>query len=223
METGVEERVRGLAQPLWESAARPYGMALDFWLMAEQMVLEALTATARMHNTLVSSPAAATPQANVAELPQAAPVNRIRELAQCMWESAGRQYGMAQDFWLSAERHVLTLTRAAAAQSTTPEKGDTIAELMKLSPSLYLDYLRRMAYFSWETTGRSYGQAVDCWLQAERELLEKLMSVAAAGSTAPSSEPLQSAVEAPASAKPHPLDSATVTPASRVSPPAVVS
>ena len=111
MDKAVEENIRKLAQPLWESAARPYGMAMDFWLMAEQMVLELMTVTARMHDKATSAP----PLPLMDELPSAVPVGKVRELAECMWESAGRQYGMAQDYWLSAERHVLAMMRAAAA------------------------------------------------------------------------------------------------------------
>ena len=42
--------------PSGNSAARPYGMAMDFWLMAEQMVLEMMAATARMQDKATSAP-----------------------------------------------------------------------------------------------------------------------------------------------------------------------
>lgn len=38
---------------------------------------------------------------------------RIRELAYLLWESSGRQYGRALEYWLAAEREVLrTVERA---------------------------------------------------------------------------------------------------------------
>jgi hypothetical protein len=168
MDKVVEGKIRGLAQPLWESAARPYGMAMDFWLMAEQMVLEVASATARMQNKAVTLPE----MPRVEEPPTAVPVHKVRALAECMWESAGRQYGMAQDFWLAAERHVLAMLRASMP-STGSEASHT-RELAALSPSAYLDQIRVAAYHTWEAAGQRYGQALDYWLQAEREMLRAL-------------------------------------------------
>jgi DUF2934 family protein len=179
MEKAVEEHIRVLAQPLWESAARPYGMAMDFWLMAEQMVLEMMAATARMQDKAISPP----PLPPTGELPSAVPVAKVRALAECMWDSAGRQYGIAQDYWLSAERHVLTMMRAARALPPHEQAEPWAAELSTLEPSAYLQRIRLMAYHYWEEAGRRYGQALDCWLQAEREFLSML--VAAAKSNAP--------------------------------------
>jgi hypothetical protein len=54
---------------------------------------------------------------------------RIRELAYLMWESAGRQQGMAMEYWLKAESEVLSTLQAAAARmmpgfaSQTQEKS----------------------------------------------------------------------------------------------------
>jgi predicted flap endonuclease-1-like 5' DNA nuclease len=39
--------------------------------------------------------------------------DRIREVAYMMWESAGRQYGMAMEYWLEAEREVMKTTKSA--------------------------------------------------------------------------------------------------------------
>jgi hypothetical protein len=176
MDKSVEENIRNLAQPLWESAARPYGMAMDFWLMAEQMVLEMMAATARMQDKATSAP----PLPSSGDLPSAAPVGKVRELAECMWESAGRQYGMAQDYWLSAERHVLAMMRAA---TTLPMPGSLnskpwTVELLDSSPSAYLERIRTMAYQYWEAAGRGYGRALDYWLQAERNMLSMIAAEA---------------------------------------------
>jgi DUF2934 family protein len=201
MDKSVEENIRNLAQPLWESAARPYGMAMDFWLMAEQMVLEMMAATARMQDKATSAP----PLPSGDDLPSAAPVGKVRELAECMWESAGRQYGMAQDYWLSAERHVLAMMRAA---TTLPMPGSLnskawTAELLDSSPSAYLERIRSMAYHYWEAAGRGYGRTLDYWLQAERNMLSMMAAEAernarsAAGNDDASASPPASGSEEP--------------------------
>jgi hypothetical protein len=41
--------------------------------------------------------------------------SRINELAYLMWESAGRQPGMAMDYWLKAEQEILTTLQAATS------------------------------------------------------------------------------------------------------------
>lgn len=170
MDKAVEENIRDLATPLWESAARPYGMAMDFWLMAERMVLEMMAAAARLQDKALSPP----PPLQVGELPSAVPVAKVRALAECMWDSAGRQYGMAQDYWLSAERHVMAMIRAASALPSYGKHKPWATELSALEPAAYLQRIRLMAYDYWESAGRHYGQALDCWLHAERELLTML-------------------------------------------------
>ena len=171
----IEERVRNLAQPLWESAARPYGMAVDFWLMAEQMVLEMMSATARMQTIAAETPDL---PPDVAGVPLAAPVERVRALARCMWESASLQSDMSEQFWLSAERHVLTMLRAATACSTSGSSAPWIREVADLSPPAYLGRIRSLAYDYWQAAGEGYGHALDHWLQAERDMLVALAKVA---------------------------------------------
>jgi len=45
LDNDQEERIRELAYSLWQSAESPYWIALDYWLMAEQIVLEMTIAT----------------------------------------------------------------------------------------------------------------------------------------------------------------------------------
>lgn len=40
---------------------------------------------------------------------------RIRDLAYLMWESAGRQHGLAMQYWLAAEKEVLGIKRPPSA------------------------------------------------------------------------------------------------------------
>lgn len=48
---------------------------------------------------------------------------RIRDIAYLMWESAGRQQGLAMQYWLAAEKEVLGVmeaaTTAAGSKQTT--------------------------------------------------------------------------------------------------------
>lgn len=168
MDTQMEIRIRSLAHPLWESAARPYGMALDFWLMAEQMILEMLTASARLATTAAGE----TVLSAGADDRAAAPINRVQDLAHCMWDNAGRQYELALDCWLAAEKHAFALSRAAAVAREGAQ------ELAALPAPAYLDHIRRNAYLLWESAGRQYGNALDYWLQAERQVLNAVTEAA---------------------------------------------
>jgi len=52
--------------------------------------------------------------------------NSIREVAYLMWEAAGRQQGLAMDYWLAAERIVMETLNAATAAATgqmQPKRG----------------------------------------------------------------------------------------------------
>jgi hypothetical protein len=42
----------------------------------------------------------------------------------------------------------------------------------------YLEHIRRNAYLLWESAGRQYGNALDYWLQAERQVLAAVMETA---------------------------------------------
>lgn len=179
MHQTLEEQVRALARPLWESAARPFGMAMDFWLMAEQMVLEAMSATTRLQSAMLSEAPLPT-----AEDPVGAPVAQIRALAECMWDAAGRQYEMSQDFWLAAEKHVLAMVRATA----NGHGNASVQEICSLPPAAYLERIRISAYTMWEATGRQYGRAMEFWLAAERQALASLRASNAAEPKSPPDE-----------------------------------
>ena len=173
MDTQMEIRIRSLAHPLWESAAQPYGMALDFWLMAEQMILEMLTASARLATTAAGETMVSASGDDRA----AAPINWVQDLAHCMWENAGKQYDLALDCWLAAEKHAFALSRATAAAR------EGAKDLAALPAPAYLEHIRRNAYLLWESAGQQYGNALDYWLQAERQVLN-----AVAGAASPAAE-----------------------------------
>lgn len=204
MEQKVEDRIRQLAQPIWESAGEQYGTALDCWLMAENMILETMAATTKIVGAALDTGVSSSRR--FWQVPTEVPTERIRELAHVMWESAGRQQGAALDFWLAAERHVLTVMRAgmAAPTSENDPQNELVRELMFGSSAAYLERVRELAYRLWEAAGREYGRSLDFWLEAERQVLETMSTSAGYVAPAPSKElpPARSQRPSPPAATP---------------------
>lgn len=163
-----EDLTRALASALWRTAASPYCSALDNWLAAEAMAAEALRAAA----------AAAEGEAKAAlepagSLPSSAfPVTLVRDLAQCFWAHSARSAASTLDIWLSAERHVLALCRAALAGH-----GD----LRPLSAEAYWQRIRDQAEWLWHLRGRPQERDLDTWLEAEAEVLAQTAAGRGAG------------------------------------------
>ncbi len=172
MDTNMENRIGELAYPLWESAARPYGMAVDFWLMAEKMVLEVMTVAAK--SAEITFRDVAPPPFGEPWPPERMPVERVRELAYAMWESAGRQQGMALDFWLSAQKHVFAMAKASTQGYPFNEMGALAREYAAMPAHAYLEQVRMSAYALWQAAGGQCDRALDFWLQAEKQLLATL-------------------------------------------------
>lgn len=177
----IEDRVRNLALHMWTSDGKDHRRALDFWVMAEQMVWELATATARLSGTAIGQAAATTERA----APWMAPgyLEQIRMLSYAMWEAAGRQVEQTADFWLAAERHILIRTMCAKGREEgdpTSARTGTGADRSPepFSPQLYLDQIRTLAYYMWEAAGRHYGDALEFWLAAERQYLEAMTATA---------------------------------------------
>ncbi len=111
-----QEELEKLAAALCASAGQSCEMALGYWLMAEQMLLELMFASHCVQVTVHQ---------------------KIRERAYFLWESTGREFGRELDFWLAAERslfeEVAREFQAAFAEarrgrilpaSRTPESDD---------------------------------------------------------------------------------------------------
>lgn len=67
--------------------------------------------------------------------------DRIREIAYLMWEFAGRQHGMAMEYWLAAEQEVLSTFQAAAHRllpdlDAKPKPAEKLASLKVTAPSV---------------------------------------------------------------------------------------
>ncbi len=67
--------------------------------------------------------------------------DRVREVAYLMWESAGRQHGMALEYWLAAERDVISTMQSAAermmpGQAPGPEAANEAAPVSQTSEAV---------------------------------------------------------------------------------------
>jgi hypothetical protein len=187
MENQVEDRIRQLAKPLWVSAGEQYGTALDCWLMAENMILETMAATTKIVGAALDTSVSARKQ--FWEVPTEVPTERVRELAYLMWEAAGRQHGAATDFWLAAERHVLTVMRTGMGAAADADTPNVLAkELLLGSSAAYLDRVRELAHSIWLSAGQECGRSLDFWLDAERRVLGAMTATKGFSAPSPSKE-----------------------------------
>lgn len=175
MENNLEYDIRNLAYHIWLTAGSDFSRtALDFWVMAEQMIIELTADSARRANTAATAVAE-----NAAVWPSALRalyLYRIRELAHNMWSASAEQQERSMDYWLAAEKHIRLLTETAA-RTTGANFGaeDVLIRTFEtFSPAGYLEKIRNNAYQLWEAAGRQYGSALDFWLAAEAKLLESL-------------------------------------------------
>lgn len=181
MNEQTDAQVRRLAYHIWASAEQHYGRAIDFWVMAEQMVGEVAAVTKRMTDM-------ATGQSKRGDAEQGQSVNpadvveahseQVRELAHAMWENAEQGLEYSLDFWLAAERHARAIAEAAlrTAGATVGAERVVAQAFQSFSPDHYLERIRRTAYYMWEAAGGHFGRSLDFWLAAERQVLRSMAS-----------------------------------------------
>lgn len=172
MENDLEHDIRHLAYDLWRTAGRDFGQtALDFWVMAEQMVIEITANSVRQTNAATAAvveTATAWPPAL-----RALYVYRVRELARCMWSASTEQRDRSMDFWLAAEKHLRLLTESAARTAGAYlGREEALAKTFEtFSPADYLEQIRKTAYHLWETAASQHQSALDLWLAAENRIM----------------------------------------------------
>lgn len=180
MEPDLEPDIRHLAYHLWQTAGRDFGQtALDFWAMAERMVVEMTVDSVRRVNA-----ATAAAVENAATWPSALRalyLYRARELARCMWAASTERRDRSLDYWLAAEKHLRLLAEAAARTAGAGREEALARTFERFSPGEYLEQIRQTAYRLWETAENQQRSALEFWLAAEHRFLESL----AAGGTAP--------------------------------------
>jgi hypothetical protein len=172
LENDLESEIRRLAYSLWRSAGGDFGQtALNFWAMAEQMVLELTVDSVRRANPAITSTLE-----NAATWPSALRalyLYRVRELARCMWFTSAEQRDRSMDCWLAAEKHLRLLTELATRTADASlSKEEAIAKTFEtFSPANYLEQIRKAAYQFWETVENQYHSAFDFWLAAENRII----------------------------------------------------
>ena len=177
MENDLEQDIRHLAYDLWRTAGRDFGQtALDFWAMAEQMVVEITANSVRRANA-----ATATAVETAADWPPALCAlyqYRVRELARCMSSASMEQRERSMDYWLAAEQHLRRLTESAArAAGAHLGREEALARTFEtFSPADYLEQIRKTAYHLWETAEGQHQSALDFWLAAENRIMASQVS-----------------------------------------------
>lgn len=176
MENDLEHEIRDLAYHIWQAAQDRFGQAIDFWLMAEQMVIELTAASANLANTTATSATEAA--ATWPTALRALYLYRVRQLAHRMWQASTEQHERSMDYWLAAEKHMQQLMQAAARTADASRSAEERVAIAfeTFSPTSYLDEIRKTAYYLWEEAGRQYGSAFDFWLAAENMIMEALAS-----------------------------------------------
>ncbi|NMQ18246.1 DUF2934 domain-containing protein [Candidatus Competibacter phosphatis] len=196
MENDLEQEIHNLAYHIWQSAGNEVGRALDFWLMAERMVIELAADSARLANTTATSAWEAT--TNWPSALRSLYFYRIRDLARQMWLASNERQERSLDYWLAAEKHLRLLMHSTLrAAGASIGKEEALAKTFEaFSPADYLEQIRKTAYQLWEAAGRQYGSALDFWLAAEEKTLESA-GASATTATANSANPPVQASPAP--------------------------
>jgi hypothetical protein len=175
MENDLEHNIRHLAYHIWQTAGRDFSQtALDFWVMAERMVIE-LTADSVRRANMATATAVETVTAWPPAL-RALYLYRVRELARYMWSTSTEQRDRSMDYWLAAEKHLRLLTESAArtAGARLGQEEALAKTFETFSPADYLEQIRKTAYHLWETAESQHSSAMDFWLAAENKILESL-------------------------------------------------
>jgi hypothetical protein len=171
MENDLEHDIRHLAYHIWQTAGRDFSQtALDFWAMAERMVIELTADSVRRANTATAT-AVETATAWPPAL-RALYLYRVRELARYMWSTSTEQRERSMDYWLAAEKHLRLLTESAArtAGARLGQEEALARTFETFSPADYLEQIRKTAYHLWETAESQHGSAMDYWLAAGKLL-----------------------------------------------------
>ena len=184
MENDLEQEIHNLAYHIWQSAGNEVGRALDFWLMAERMVIELAADSARLANTTATSAWEAT--STWPTTLRSLYFYRVRDLARHMWLASNEQQERSLDYWLAAEKHLrLLMNSTVRTAGASIGAEEVLAKAFEaFSPADYLEQIRKTAYQLWEAAGRQYGSALDFWLAAEEKTLES----AGSSGTAPAAE-----------------------------------
>lgn len=136
---------------------------------------------------------------------------RIREVAYLMWESAGRQHGMAVEYWLAAEREVINFMQAATGRIALAGSSKEAEAQPETSAATAVPTASAPSPAAVEPPAKTISSEAS---SAEASPAEKSPSAAPATSPAaakPAATKSDAAVSEPATAKPAAAKSATAT------------
>jgi hypothetical protein len=169
---------RHTAYMMWENAGQPWGMALDFWLAAQNVFQTVIDAAAK---TVWGSEIS---EALKTQLRRTFPAKTYFDLtytlAYKMSQHAERQYRAPLDIWLAAEKTIMAIVRGAiSAASSALEVASLLNnELELFSPSAFLEEVRRVAYYKWVERGglpyETHLATLRDWVEAEEEVRRQI-------------------------------------------------
>ena len=187
MENDLEQEINKLAYHIWQTGGNEFGRALDFWLMAERMLVELMADSVYLANSTATSAMEATTTWPTAL--RSLYLYRVRDLARQMWLASNEQQERSLDYWLTAEKHLRMVTNAALRTAGAGiGKEEALARTFEnFSPVEYLEQIRKTAYQLWEAAGRQYGSTLDFWLTAEEKVMASMHSGATPSTSASAS------------------------------------
>ena len=158
------EFISEVARSFWVTAGTPPGMDISFWVAAKKYVASLIA---------LATPSRTSPDNLMGIFSPEAYFRRVEDLAQAMSRRSGQQGTTnSLDFWLSAEKHILTmLAGAAAAAQTLQDAISYLTEICDLSNEEYLRRIEQNAYHIWEGADRPFGAALKYWLEGEQAIL----------------------------------------------------
>ena len=167
------ELIREVARSFWVTAGKPPGMDRDFWVAAQKYVASLIA---------LGTPSSTSPGNLIDIFSPEAYFHRVQDLAQAMSRRSGQQFMTPTlKFWLSAEKHILTmLTEAATAAQTLQDAIHYLTKISELSIEEHLRLIEENAYYIWERADRPFGAALDHWLESERAILARIREQIAA-------------------------------------------
>ena len=171
--------ISDVAHAMSETAGEPPVMANSFRVAAQKYVAS-LIALAFKFST--------NPEDLIEIFSPETHFHRVQDLAQAMSRRSGQQVMTSPlTFWLSAEKHIVTMLAGVATAAQTLQ--DAIHYLTKISGLSIEEHLRLIeenAYYIWERADRPpFGAALDHWLESERAILARIREQIAQWSSEP--------------------------------------
>ena len=172
----LRDQTRYIAYLYSYMVGRQEALADSYWLAAQKYV-DSIGVWARALSASQEKPFEDLFRTLKEAVPPETYHRKVAELAEKMWMSAGHGYLDPLDIWVSAENHMLTIAarsiaNAVANTKTTYEAVENLRrEFEDFVAVAYLAGIRQRAFYLWKAHGEPSGQALNNWLEAERQTL----------------------------------------------------